>query len=632
LTQGPDKSRWFLKRSHGWRRRVIQRPWTLPVAAMQLAAVILQRAWRSSWLSLTKPSSSHLPERHGRGVRLAAPAAPLPAVVEPRGQGSSDAAAVPERASAVVTGPAPAKRKAAFEALRTRYFGLLRRQCDVDALEGSAGGASNVVYGSFEHFCAAVIQGWWSSRLRLRMVRRVWAYGDMKLYHVASFEIQRAWRMFCQQNADRLLLSSDARRARKEQENQLQLALKLDKAARKMQRLFRGNMDYRVYESLKETVASFNRSGDPCLLLRQVAPRESMLLDPAMQVHVRFRLGGARWPPSIYYKIYTHGAIVDLCAFAPRNYAGERAVASAAIAAGTANVGEGGVLGGSRGKPLQAVVDGWYEREENNGWRPLAPRVCPGKERVQDEVELASARKPVKNFHYSRLRRRQDLERNRKQKTMDWMRKLYGLQYGEFDEEVEVQTARRQLQEVSAPSTRPSSGGARSSPGRGMSPIGGYAAGAPSAPSGAARLPGPAPPAPRPPPGPPPAVRPPRKSPWAGSASSGRQGRPSSASDVMSDISDMAIGPNGEVVRTTWAPAQHQRGGIGGSAGRYEEYEQDEEEDEELFDDDKLVEWSRTLNFDTYMQGWQRTATSDISEGTLPLASAPARPFPMYVH
>ena len=38
----------------------------------------------------------------------------------------------------------------------------------------------------------------------------------------------------------------------------------------------------------------FRRSGDPYLLLRAVLPRESVLLDPAMQVHVRFRLGGPR--------------------------------------------------------------------------------------------------------------------------------------------------------------------------------------------------------------------------------------------------------------------------------------------------------------------------------------------------
>lgn len=47
--------------------------------------------------------------------------------------------------------------------------------------------------------------------------------------------------------------------------------------------------------TLRDTIAMFRRSGDPYLLLRAVLPRESCLLDPAMQVHVRFRLGGPRF-------------------------------------------------------------------------------------------------------------------------------------------------------------------------------------------------------------------------------------------------------------------------------------------------------------------------------------------------
>ena len=37
-------------------------------------------------------------------------------------------------------------------------------------------------------------------------------------------------------------------------------------------------------------------------------------------LHVRFRLGGLSFPPLIYYKIFVHGAIVDINAFAPRDY------------------------------------------------------------------------------------------------------------------------------------------------------------------------------------------------------------------------------------------------------------------------------------------------------------------------
>jgi len=49
-----------------------------------------------------------------------------------------------------------------------------------------------------------------------------------------------------------------------------------------------------------------------------------------------------------------------------------------------------------------------------------------------------------------------------------------------------------------------------------------------------------------------------------------------------------------------------------------------EGEGDDLLDDD-LLRWSSQLDFDAYMQGWQSTATSGGSEGTLPI-SAMQRP------
>ena len=37
-------------------------------------------------------------------------------------------------------------------------------------------------------------------------------------------------------------------------------------------------------------------------------------------MHVRFRLGGAVFPPTIFYKIYSHGGVTDVGTFAPRDY------------------------------------------------------------------------------------------------------------------------------------------------------------------------------------------------------------------------------------------------------------------------------------------------------------------------
>ena len=43
-------------------------------------------------------------------------------------------------------------------------------------------------------------------------------------------------------------------------------------------------------------------------------------MDSASKCHVRFRLGGLKFPPLIYYKVFVHGAVCDINAFAPRDY------------------------------------------------------------------------------------------------------------------------------------------------------------------------------------------------------------------------------------------------------------------------------------------------------------------------
>ena len=53
----------------------------------------------------------------------------------------------------------------------------------------------------------------------------------------------------------------------------------------------------------------------------------SLISSPHLSItgtHVRFRLGGHTFPPSIYFKIYTHRPLCDINAFAPRDYSKEK--------------------------------------------------------------------------------------------------------------------------------------------------------------------------------------------------------------------------------------------------------------------------------------------------------------------
>jgi hypothetical protein len=112
-------------------------------------------------------------------------------------------------------------------------------------------------------------------------------------------------------------------------------------------------------------------------LLKSINPHEAGLLDAASRCHIRFRLGGHKFPPIIYYKIFSHGGIVDINAFAPRDYmALKKQTKKAAI-----NI--------HFDKPEKEPKNhkGWYMRYENNGWRPISDKML-----VQnDPVEMKTS-------------------------------------------------------------------------------------------------------------------------------------------------------------------------------------------------------------------------------------------------
>ena len=54
-------------------------------------------------------------------------------------------------------------------------------------------------------------------------------------------------------------------------------------------------------------------------------------------------------------------------------------------------------------KPENDNHNGWYQRIENNGWRPINDKVLAG----SDQLEIQSGNKP-KPFHYSRAVRAQE--------------------------------------------------------------------------------------------------------------------------------------------------------------------------------------------------------------------------------
>lgn len=143
-------------------------------------------------------------------------------------------------------------------------------------------------------------------------------------------------------------------------------------------------------------------------LLKSINPSEAGLLDAASRCHIRFRLGGERFPPLIYYKIFAHGGIVDINAFAPRDYNALKKEHKK----DTINV--------RFDKPENDKHDGWYQRIERNGWRPISDKLLtPG-----DRVEIESSAKP-KTFHFEPNLRKKLTAQQRRNRKIRWLRKLY---------------------------------------------------------------------------------------------------------------------------------------------------------------------------------------------------------------
>ncbi|XP_067674764.1 uncharacterized protein [Haliotis asinina] len=179
-----------------------------------------------------------------------------------------------------------------------------------------------------------------------------------------------------------------------------------------IQRAWRRHIDVQVYRYYRDLI-NFRTRGDPSLMLRCINPNEAKMLDSASGIHVRFRLAGERFPPNIYYKIFTHRNIVDMCANSPKDYTRPEAKYTKAKDKHTKNR---PVIGPGMDK------DGWYQRVENNGWRLVSDRLIH--HIMSDPVTWQTSNKKYE-FHHDKLARKQDVEKRRKQKKINWMKKMY---------------------------------------------------------------------------------------------------------------------------------------------------------------------------------------------------------------
>ncbi|GMI34290.1 hypothetical protein TeGR_g10403, partial [Tetraparma gracilis] len=168
-----------------------------------------------------------------------------------------------------------------------------------------------------------------------------------------------------------------------------------DRMAARIQSKFRSWSGLRIYRFFRDLI-KFRGTGDPKTLLRTINPSEAALFDGGTAVHLRFRLGGSSFPPTLYYKIFTSSPVADIGSFAPRDYT--KSAIDPEEFHDRSRMGQGSFPKTMRGTvrvgdtnfAANAVVgdegmQGWYERTENNGWRAVTVRATD--ELGSDSVE-----------------------------------------------------------------------------------------------------------------------------------------------------------------------------------------------------------------------------------------------------
>lgn len=184
-------------------------------------------------------------------------------------------------------------------------------------------------------------------------------------------------------------------------------------AACMIQRAWRRHIDIQVYRYYRDLI-NFKTRGNPSMMLKCINPNEAKYLDPAAGIHIKFRLAGERFPPNIYYKIFTHRPIQDMCSNSPKDYT--KAEVKLKMARDQHNL--------SKARTALGEDDhsGWYRREDNNGWRLVSDRLIP--HIMADTVTWESSQKKYE-YHHDKLQRKQDVEKRKKKKKIQWMQKMY---------------------------------------------------------------------------------------------------------------------------------------------------------------------------------------------------------------
>ena len=227
------------------------------------------------------------------------------------------------------------------------------------------------------------------------------AYEKHAIYNMSCHVIQRGWKIHKHRK--------DCNRSNVR--TKLVFVSKEDACASRIQDCWRAYINKQIYRFYVDLI-KFRERGDPQLMLKCINPKEASLLDIAAGLHVRFRLGGTAFPPTIYYKIFCHSPVADLGAFAPKNYVTDKKHKTCAMTHNKIPV------------PQQDRSD-WYKRVDYNYWRPISDHVLQDAEVIVEEAATGYKIPSSVPWHHSNLKRKDDIKRKVKTRRREWLVQLY---------------------------------------------------------------------------------------------------------------------------------------------------------------------------------------------------------------
>lgn len=101
--------------------------------------------------------------------------------------------------------------------------------------------------------------------------------------------------------------------------------------------------------------------------------------------------------------------VCDVNSFAPRDYTEVRKISHKTTVNMT-----------FESEEVKKAAGGWYQRSDNNGWRPITDNVLA----PFDSVESATAKK-ARTYHFDKKKRAEMTAVERRKKKLKWLKKLY---------------------------------------------------------------------------------------------------------------------------------------------------------------------------------------------------------------